>query len=312
MTEKKSDDELLKEVARMFEKPPVAHLAEVTYTQTITITCKHCGSKNVVKYGTKGDTQYYLCRDCKRTFAGTNALPGMKYPPDQIATAVSLFYSGLSIDAIRRELDSIYHVYPSDSTVYEWIIKYTKVAVNDAKLSNIKVGSVWIADETVIKLDQEVKVWFWDIIDDQTRFLLASHMSFTRTTKDAEALMQKALDRAGKVPRIVYTDKLRAYLDGIELVFGADTKHKQGSPFDIGNSNNLIERFHGTLKARTKVMRGMRNKETARLIMDGWLINYNFFRPHEAIGNRTPAEVAKADYPYKNWKDVVMQGTVRK
>ncbi len=324
MTEMERDKELeaivaelekqkqIEEIAKFFDDTPVAKLEEVTYTQTITINCKYCGSKNVVKYGKKGDTQYYLCHDCKHTFAGNEALPGMRFPPDQIATAISLFYSGLSIDAIRRELDSIYHVYPSDSTVYEWIIKYTKVAVNDAKFSNIKVGSVWIADETVIKLDQGVNVWFWDIIDDQTRFLLASHMSFTRTTKDAEALMQKALDRAGKVPRIVYTDKLRAYLDGIELVFGSDTKHKQGSPFDIGNSNNLIERFHGTIKARTKVMRGMRNKETARLIMDGWLINYNFFRPHEAIGNRTPAEVAKADYPYKNWKDVVIGGVLGK
>lgn len=294
---------------------PVLDLAEVTYTQTITITCKHCNSKNVVKYGKKGETQYYLCRDCKRTFAGTGALPGMKYPPEQIASAVSLFYSGLSIDAIRRELNNTYHVYPSDSTVYDWAIRYTKVAVNDAKFSKLNVGSIWIADETVLKLDQDEKVWFWDIIDDKTRFLLASHMSFTRMTKDAEILMQKALDRAGKVPRIVYTDKLAAYLDGIELTFGADTKHKQGSPFDIGNSNNLIERFHGTMKTRTKVMRGMHNKETARLIMDGWLIYYNFFRPHEALKDippkgidKTPAKVAKANYPYKSWKDVVMGG----
>jgi transposase-like protein len=106
--------------------------------------------------------------------------------------------------------------------------------------------------------------------------------------------------------RIIYTDKLRAYLEGIELTFGSDTTHKQGSTFDIGNSNNFIERFHGTLKARTKVMRGMHNKETARLVMDGWLIYYNFFRPHEALDNKTPAQVAKADYPYKSWLDMVV------
>jgi transposase-like protein len=266
----------------------------------------------VVKNGVRsGNIQYYLCRDCGRGFAGNNALEGMKYPPDQIATALRLFYEGLSIDKIRRELDNLYHVYPSDSTVYEWIVRFTKVAVNEAKFSNLTVGSIWIADETVLKLDKDVNVWFWDVIDNDTRFLLASHMSFTRMTKDAETLMQKALDRAGKVPGIVYTDKLRAYLDGIELIFGGDTKHKQGSPFDIGNSNNLIERFHGTLKSRTEIMRGMRNKETARLIMDGWLINYNFFRPHESLNNKTPAEVAKADFPYKSWQDVIMAGSQR-
>ena len=283
------------------------NLQQVSVTSTCIVTCKFCGSTNVVKNGVRsGNIQYYLCRDCGRGFAGNNALEGMKYPPDQIATALRLFYEGLSIDKIRRELDNLYHVYPSDSTVYEWIVRFTKVAVNEAKFSNLKVGSVWIADETVLKLDKDVNVWFWDVIDNDTRFLLASHMSFTRMTKDAETLMQKALDRAGKVPRIVYTDKLRAYLDGIELIFGGDTKHKQGSPFDIGNSNNLIERFHGTLKSRTEIMRGMRNKETARLIMDGWLISYNFFRPHESLNNKTPAEVAKADFPYKSWKDVII------
>ena len=280
------------------------------------MNCKFCASKNVVKNGVRtGNIQYYLCRSCGRAFAGNNALEGMKYSPDKIATALRLFYAGLSIDKIRREIDDLYHVYPSDSTVYEWVVKFTKVAVKEAKFANLKVGSVWIADETVLGLDREVNVWFWDIIDDDTRFLLASHLSVSRGTKDAQALMQKAYDRAGKAPRIVYTDKLAAYLNGIELTFGADTKHRQGSPFDVGNNTNLIERFHGTLKSRTEVMRGMHNRETARLIMDGWLIYYNFFRPHDALRNlppkgidKTPAKVAKADYPYKNWLDVVMGG----
>ncbi len=252
-------------VAPTVESSPIAQMGQVTYTTTCTIRCKFCGSDNVVKNGVRtGQIQYYKCRNCGRAFAGNNALEGMQYPPDQIAAAISLFYDGLSIDNIRKQLNSLYQVYPSDSTVYEWIVRYSKVAVNDAKLSNIKVGSIWIADETVLILDQHVKVWFWDILDSDTRFLLASHMSVTRGTKDAQALMEKAWGRAQKTPRIIYTDKLAAYLDGIELTFGADTKHKQGGPFDVGNNTNLIERFHGTLKARTKVMRGMRNMETAR------------------------------------------------
>lgn len=297
--------------------PDVAHLAEVTIITKTDVICKHCGSKNVVRNGTKAGYQYYLCRDCGRTFAGNNALPGMKYPPDRIATALRLFYEGLSLDKIRRELDSLYHSYPSDSTVYEWVVRYTKEAIKEAKYSNIKVGGVWIADETVLKLDKDVHVWFWDIIDDNTRFLLASHMSLTRTIKDAQKLMEKALERAGKTPRIIYTDKLAAYLDGIELTFGADTKHKQGNPFDVQNNTNLIERFHSTLKSRTQIMRGMQRPDTATLIMDGWLIYYNFFRPHDALRDlpprgidKTPAQVAKADYPYKSWLDVVMGGAV--
>lgn len=282
-------------------------ICKITHTNTVHIVCKHCGSTNVVKYGKKSNTQYYLCKDCNHTFAWNNALPGMRYPPDQIATAISLFYDGLSIDAIRRQIDSIYNVYPSDSTVYEWIVCFSGQAVKEVKFTNLKVGDLWIADETVLKIDGQ-NVWFWDVIDDETRFLLASRVSFTRTTKDAQALFEQASKRANKVPETVITDKLYAYLDGIELAYGADTEHIQSQGFAIQPNTNLIERFHGTLKARTKVMRGLKNIESAIEFTDGWLVNYNFFRPRKTLSNKTPVEVAKADFPYKSWKDVVMGG----
>jgi transposase-like protein len=117
--------------------------------------------------------------------------------------------------------------------------------------------------------------------------------------------MLNALDAADHTPKVIITDKLRAYLDGIELVFGAETRHIQSEGFSVEPNTNLIERFHGTLKARTKVMRGLKNKTTARIIMDGWLIHYNFFRPHEALGNKTLGQAAKATFPYDSWKDIV-------
>lgn len=70
-------------------------------------------------------------------------------------------------------------------------------------------------------------------------------------------------------------------------------------------NTNLIERFHGSLKDRTKVMRGMRKIKTAQILLNGWLVHYNFFRPHESLGDRTPAEKAGIKFLYKNWMDVV-------
>jgi len=57
----------------------VAHMEQVHYTRTCSITCKHCGSTNVMKYGTKGRLQYYKCNDCHRKFAGNNAIPGVSF-----------------------------------------------------------------------------------------------------------------------------------------------------------------------------------------------------------------------------------------
>lgn len=271
------------------------------------IHCKHCGSTDIIKWGVREGRQVYQCKACNRVFVYNNAISGMRYPVEQIATAVGLFYDGLSIDAIRRQIDSIFHVYPSDSTVYDWIVRFSEKATNEARFVNLKVGDTWVADETVLDIGGK-NVWFWDIIDDDTRFLLASRVSFTRTTKDAQRLFELASKRANKVPATVITDKLYAYLDGVELTFGGDTEHIRSKGFTVNPNTNLIERFHGTLKARTKVMRGLAHVESAITFTDGWLVNYNFFRPHESLGNKTPADAAKADFPYKSWKDVIMGG----
>ncbi|MBI2853141.1 MAG: transposase, partial [Chloroflexi bacterium] len=84
---------------------------------------------------------------------------------------------------------------------------------------------------------------------------------------------------------MVVTDKLRAYLDGVELTFGADSEHRQGGPFNLENNANLIERFHNTLEQRTRVFKRYDSIEDIKLLTDGWLINYNFFKQHEGIGN---------------------------
>jgi hypothetical protein len=67
-----------------------------------------------------------------------------------------------------------------------------------------------------------------------------------------------------------------------------------------------VERWHGTLKDRLKPMRGMDKSETHQLVLEGFILNYNYLRPHEGLNGKTPAEVAKIyDFPYKSWLDVI-------
>ena len=269
------------------------------------LSCKYCNSNNIIKYGKFRGVQRFYCKDCKSKFADNDALPHMQTPIEQVGTAIGMYYEGQSLNSIRRLLAQIYNNYPSDSTIYRWVSKFSKIAVNEVKdYKKPDVGDVWIADETVLRVDNS-NLWFWDIIDSKTRFLLASHVSKSRNISDAKQLMESASKRAGKTPKIVITDRLASYVDGIEQAFGADAEHIQSKPFTIRNSTNLIERFHGTLKSRTKVMRGLKELRTARLFTDGWLVHYNYLRPHESLKDKTPAEVAGVKYPYRNWQDVV-------
>ncbi len=111
-------------------------------------------------------------------------------------------------------------------------------------------------DETVLKIGGQ-NIWLWDIIDSDTRYLLASCLSTSRTTRDAQMLMDRAIKTAGKAPQAVLTDKLASYLD---VRYGKDAEHRQGSPFATKeDSTSRIERWHGMIKSRTKVMRGLKN-----------------------------------------------------
>ena len=270
--------------------------------------CKYCQSENVVKYGTHEGIQRYWCKDCKRKFADNKALPEMKTPISHISAALSCYFSGMPLDAIQRHLHQQFRVYYSEMGIYNWVKRFAKEAIDRVKDFQPIVGDTWIADETVLKVGGK-NIWFFDVIDEKTRYLLASRLAESRTTKEAALVMNEAKKRAGKLPKRIITDKLAAYVDGIELVFGADTEHIQSKPFTDVNSTNIIERFQGTLKDRTKVVRGFKNMDTARLLTEAWLVHYNFFKEHSTLGDVPPA-IKMGATPIKDWAEVISETKV--
>jgi transposase-like protein len=273
------------------------------------VVCKFCGRQHTRKYGFSKGIQAYFCNDCQRKFVGTDALAHGRVSPSFIADALDEYYGGMSFHEIEHKIDQRTSGDISHTAVIKWVNKYTNKAIRETKDLHPKVGNTWIADETYIKTDIKTSdpkgVVFWDIIDADTRFLLASRITTTRSTQDAKQLMELAAQRANKTPVAVITDKLAAYIDGIELAFGSDARHRQGSPFNIEHNTSLIERFHNTLKDRTKVMRDLRDRHTLKRFTDGYLVHYNFFRPNMALNNKTPAEAAALAYQNHSWTDVV-------
>jgi len=286
--------------------PCMVHLEREHFTEPELIACKWCGSTDIMKRGIRQGVQNYICKACGRVFIAKDAPYHMQTSVDQIGAALNMFYDGMSLSAIANHLKETYNNPVNASTVYRWLIRYTFVAITALEPLQPKVSDTWIVDETVIKVGGH-KLWFWDIIDEGTRFLLASHLSKSRTTLDAATVMRRAWQRAGKAPRFIISDQLAAYMDGIELVFGADAKHIQAKGLTHEINTNIIERFHGTIKSRTKVLRGFKTMDTAEHILDGFLIHYNFFRPHLSLVDHTPAWVAGIKSPLANWTDVVRQ-----
>lgn len=279
------------------------HIADIN-----TVTCKYCNSANVVKFGKYKDTQYFWCKDCKRKFKLEDTLFKMKTPINQISASISMYYEGLSLNEIKRMLKQIYNLDVSDFAIYNWITRFTKDAKQITSYYQPKVGTIWHCDEAVVSIGLK-NYWLLDVIDSKTRFLIASRLSPYRRVEDIQELLKEAYKKTGVIPSVIYTDRLQAYVHSIPMTFGDKTHHIPVNKFTDSPNNNLIERMHSTTRRRLKVMRDLKKPETAELIIDGFLINYNYFRPHETLSTPdddvTPAEKAGIQFPYSNWEHLI-------
>jgi transposase-like protein len=201
------------------------------------VRCKYCGSTNVVKFGTYKGTQQYWCNNCKRKFADKDTLFKMKVPVNQIASAIGMYYDGLSQNEVCYQLKHIYGTDVSNFAVYNWLGRFTKDAIKITDSYQPNTGYVWLADETAVKVGGK-QYWLLDIIDVKTRFLLAVRLSLYRRVEDIQAVLKAAYNRSGILPGVIMTDHLQAYIHAIPAVFGDKTRHLQVKKITARPNNN--------------------------------------------------------------------------
>ncbi len=135
-------------------------------------------------------------------------------------------------------------------------------------------------------------------------------MPQSRTGEDV-AGADRAFKDAVKVahdsgPETVFTDALRPYGEAASLwPYGQKPNHvaKEGISKPHAN-NNRIEGLNGTLRERVKVQRGWKTMKTP--LAEGARIHYNFVKPHMALENQTPAQVAGVGMNGKNkWMELL-------
>jgi putative transposase len=270
--------------------------------------CKFCNGDKVVKDGKKGGKQQYKCMECGHKFVNPDRHAKMRAPKGAIATALELYYDGLSLRQVARHIQKIYKVKVNASTVWRWIQKYTPLVKDFMQSLEVETGGCWHVDETCVKVKGE-KWWYWEVIDRDTRMILGTHLSKSREFSDAEAVFLDAYKTSKQVPGFVICDGLQSYYGGLKRVFGGMTVQRHinfiqmaGVSKQVPNNNNMIERFHNTLKARYKVMRGLQNP---RQLLDGFCIHYNLIRPHQTL-KTTPGRTGGLKLPFNDgWGDMI-------
>ena len=149
------------------------------------------------------------------------------------------------------------------------------------------------------------KYWLFNAMDSETRIVLAADLSPVRTTRAAATALSLARERAENPPAEVKTDGLRSYRDALPRAFPTRrVKHTVSKGIRAEINNNLSERLQGTFRDRDQTLRGLKARETGQAYVDGLVTHYNYFRPHESLDGKRPAEAAGAELPFKDWEDV--------
>ena len=276
------------------------------FTKTVTVDCPYCRSARVIKYGLGRDSQQrYLCHNCDKRFTDKGATAGRSYTPNIIGAAVRAFYSGTSYKQIAEGLEEQYDVpEPSKATIFRWVSEYTDHASKALKGYKAHTGSEWVADEMQVKVGGQ-PFWLWNVMDSETRYILAAYLSKRRDARAAKTVFRRAEANVANLPKTIKTDKLSSYISAIEDLFGADVKHVQSDGITAEVNNNLSERLQGTFRSRTKTLRGLDSRASGQSYLDGWVLTYNHFRDHESLRGKTPAQKARVGSPYESWEDVV-------
>ncbi len=290
-------------------------IEEVCKPETI---CKKCGSSKIIKQGLRknksGNVQRFLCKECGCKFVlKESGFHKMKNKPKIVTLALDLYFKGISYRKVVDHLKQFYEIEVSHVAIIKWVKKYTQLMKKYTDSLIPQTSGIWHTDEMAINIKGKYD-WLWNVMDHETRFLLASQISKRREVKDARKVFQQAKQIANGKPQIMVTDGLPAYIKAFKKEFftlrNPRTKHIAKPRFTDKSNNNRVERMQGSIREREKVMRSLKNREENHII-DGYRIYYNFIRPHQALNGRTPAEEAGINLNLKGnkWLELIKKST---
>jgi transposase-like protein len=277
--------------------------------------CSVCGSTKIQKWGWRyrkdgSRVQRFKCLSCSHRWNAKNeGFERMRSNPHAITVALDLYFKGVSLRKIVDHLKQFERVNVSYVAVFKWIQKYVALMKDYVGTLHPELSRVFHADETKVNIRGQW-VWLWHLMDGDTRFLLANHVSQGRTVADARAAFKEAKSVAKTEARVLLTDGLSSYGPAAQREF-PDAVHVSGIGIQGRVNNNRMERYHGTFKERNKTMRAIKKPNSA--FIEGQRIYYNHIRPHQGLNGKTPAQAAglELDLGTNKWESLIKRATAK-
>jgi len=157
-------------------------------------------------------------------------------------------------------------------------------------------NDLWQIDGTQVKLAAGKRAWVIDCLDDHARFLLAA-VACAGPTGEAAWACFVAASAAYGLPRQLLSDNGTSFtgrLHGVTVAFERKLAEAGVELINAAPAHpqtlGKLERFHRTLKEWLADEGPAADLEHLQLLLDRFRTHYNDERPHQGIGNQTPAE----------------------
>jgi putative transposase len=259
--------------------------------------CKFCESDNIIKKGLRKNKNYsiqtFLCKDCKKKFSINIGFEKMRATPQAITASMNLYFNGESLRHVANSM-KLFGVEVTHQTVHNWIKKYIGLMENYLESITPQVSEKWYCDEIYLKIKGDRK-YLYAMLDDQSRFWIASQVANTKYTEDVRPLFRKSAEVAGKRPKILLSDGARNFMQAHKKEWYSNYKkdkveHIRHIHFQGDKNTNKMERLNGEIRDREKTMRSLKREDSP--ILKGMQIHHNYIRSHMGIDGKTPSEKA--------------------
>ena len=108
-----------------------------------TITCKRCASAG---------KQTLFCKDCNYRFIEDTLLQRVRFTPEAITLTLDLYFSGLSLRKIARNVNDHFDIQVDFTTIYNWIKRYIPLISQYVNSLTPQLSDTWHADELFVKM----------------------------------------------------------------------------------------------------------------------------------------------------------------
>lgn len=158
-----------------------------------------------------------------------------------------------------------------------------------------EINTSWSMDFMSDALLSGRKIRTFNLIDDFNREALAIEIDTSLPAERVTRVLQQVVEWRGKPKRIrvdngpeFISTKLALWCEerGIQLQFIQPGKPTQ---------NAYIERFNGSFRKDILDAYLFENINQVRMLTEEWMEDYNFERPHDALGGRSPMDMLAVD-----------------